>query len=210
MKRIITIAFLGISIIGLLSGFFWVSESQIVGKWASDARSKGGLGARYNFTKDGVVMISFGALVDFDYQIEGQTLKTKLRSKYTKEPEQPDFEQYAIEGDKLIINPSDPNKRKEMTRTTIPDVKAHPIVGLWSFKHYTGGTATMQYTSGGLAQLSVPFVSLQGRYKLQGQELHIEFEGKPSVKRKIRLEGNRLIFLADGEKKQEEYTRVLP
>ena len=74
MKRIITIAFLGISIIGLLSGFSWVSESQIVGKWASDARSKGGLGARYNFTKDGVVMSSFGALVDFDYQIEGQTL----------------------------------------------------------------------------------------------------------------------------------------
>jgi hypothetical protein len=207
MKRVVKPALLGITLIVFLCGLSGASDNQVVGKWASDTRSKGGLGTRYNFTNDGVVMISFGALVDFDYRIEGQILKTNLKGDTVEKPDSIPFE---IVGDKLIINPSDTNSRQEMTRTSIPDVKAPPIVGVWSFKHYTGVMATMRYATSGLAQLSVPFACLKGRYELQGQELIIEFEGNPSVKRKIRLEGNRLIFLADGEKKQEEYTRVLP
>jgi len=207
MKRVVKPILLGITLIVFLCRLSGASENQIVGKWASDTRSKGGLGTRYNFTNDGVVMSSFGALVDFDYRIEGQILKTNLNSDTVENRDAMPFE---IVGDKLIINPSDPNSRQEMTRISIPDVNSPPIVGVWSFKHYGGGMATIQYTTSGLAQLSVPFVSLKGRYKIQGQELDIEFEGNLSVKRKIRLEGNRLIFLADGEKKQEKYTRVLP
>jgi hypothetical protein len=68
----------------------------------------------------------------------------------------------------------------------------------------------MQYTAGGLEQLSVPFENSQGRYKLQGQALYLEFEGTPTIISKIRLEENRLIFLADGDEKENIFIRVLP
>jgi hypothetical protein len=68
--------------------------------------------------------------------------------------------------------------------------------------------ATMQYTTKGLAQLSVPFDFLSGKYKVNGQVLHIEFDGMPALERKFRLEGDRLRILPDDKNKQEEYLRV--
>jgi hypothetical protein len=73
-------------------------------------------------------MSSFGALVDFDYQVDGQTIKTNLNG----DKEQTDSTPFEIRGDKLILNPSDPEKRQEMTRTAVTVANAHPIVGIWS------------------------------------------------------------------------------
>jgi hypothetical protein len=152
------------------------------------------------------MMSSFGALVDFDYRIEGKILKMNLRG----DKEKVDSTPFEIAGEKLILNPADPDKRQEMTRSAITAANANPIVGIWSFKHYTGGMATMQYTTQGLVQLSVPFYSENGTYKVQGQVLHIDLGSGPSLNRNFRLEGSHLIFLPDNEKKQEEYSRVEP
>jgi hypothetical protein len=207
MRRAISIILLATFLVVSLSGLSSASDpSEIVGKWASAVRTKGGLGTRYNFEESGVVSSSFGALVDFDYRIEGQSVKTTLKG----DKEQTDSTPFEIRGDKLILNPSDPDKRQEMTRTAVTAANAHPIVGIWSFKHYTGGMATMQYTTTGLAQLSVPFDSLRGRFKRQGEVLQIDFDGMPSFKRKFRLEDDHLLFLADDQNKQEEYLRVHP
>lgn len=207
MKRAITLILLAAFLMTFLIGLCSASDqSEIVGKWASIARTKGGLGARYNFEESGIVMSSFGALVDFDYQIEGQIIKTNLKG----EKEQTDSAPFEIVGDKLILNPSDTKNRQEMTRSATTATNAHPIVGIWSFKHYTGGMATMQYTTKGLAQLSVPFDSAKGKYIVQGRSLQIDFDGIPSIKREFRLVGNRLLFLPDGKNKQEEYLRVQP
>jgi hypothetical protein len=207
MKSIISIMLLAIFLVGPLASFSLADDaSGIVGKWAAVARTKGGLGARFNFQGNGIVTSSFGALVDFDYRIEGKVIKMNLRG----DKDRVDSIPFGIVGDKLILNPADPDKRQEMTRSAVTIAKAHPIVGIWSYKHYTGGMATMQYTTKGLAQLSVPFDTLSGAYKVQGQELQIDFDGKPSSKRKIYLEGNSLIFLPNGPKKQEKYLRVEP
>ncbi|MBK5276085.1 MAG: hypothetical protein JJE30_13670 [Desulfuromonadales bacterium] len=207
MGRTITIIVVACLLMISASGLTAASEpSDIVGKWASVTRTKGGLGARYNFEESGVVSISFGALVDFDYRIEGQSIKTTLKG----DKEQTDSTPFEIRGDKLILNPSDPDKRQEMTRTAVTAANAHPIVGIWSYKHYTGGMATMQYTTKGLAQLSVPFDSLSGKYKVKDQVLHIEFDGMSALERKFRLEGDRLLVLPDDKNKQEEYLRVHP
>jgi hypothetical protein len=207
MKRAITPILIAAFLMTSLSGLCSASDQiEIIGKWASIARTKGGLGARYNFEESGIVMSSFGALVDFNYQIEGQMIKTNLKG----DKEQTDSATFEIAGDKLILNPSDPTKRQEMTRSSITVANVHPIVGIWSFKHYTGGMATMQYTTKGLAQLSVPFDSAKGKYKVQGRSLQIDFDGMPSITREFRLEGNHLLFLPDGKNKQEEYLRVEP
>jgi hypothetical protein len=207
MKSAVSIMLLAIFLAWPLCKLSLADEtSGIVGKWAAVARTKGGLGARYYFQENGVVLSSFGALVDFDYQIEDKVIKMSLKG----EKEQVDSTPFEIVEDKLILNPADPDKRQEMTRSAVTTANAHTIVGIWSYKHYTGGMATMQYTTKGLAQLSVPFDALSGAYKVQGQDLQINFNGKPSLRRKIHLEGNRLIFLPDGQKKQEEYLRVEP
>jgi hypothetical protein len=166
------------------------NESQIAGKWAADGRTKGGLGAMLIFADDGSVTSTFGALVDFTYKVDGQTITTTSTDSESGKFDQT-AEPYEIVGEKLIVNPADPERRQEMTRVGAAKLGAASIVGLWSLKHYTGTMATMEYTSGGLAQLSVPFMTLKGRYKLQTEELTMEFEGQPSSKQKILLAGER-------------------
>ena len=181
------------------------NQNQIVGKWAADSRTKGGLGAMLIFGDDGVVTSTFGALVDFTYLVEGQTIKMTLAdsAEQTIEP-------YSIVGDKLIAYPADPDKREERTRVGTAKPGAPPIVGVWSFKHYTGEMATMQYTSSGFAQLSVPMKTLKGHYKLLAQELTMEFDGQPISNRTIQLSGGHLSLLADGSKPEQKFTRVSP
>jgi hypothetical protein len=181
------------------------NKNQIVGKWAADSRTKGGLGAMLIFADDGTVTSTFGAVVDFKYVVEGQTIKMTSTdsAEQTTEP-------YSIVGDKLIAYPADPNKREERTRVGTAKPGAPPIVGAWTFKHYTDATATMQYTSSGLGQLSVPIKTLKGRYKLQAQELMMEFDGQPISRRKIQLSGDHLSLLANGSEPEQKFTRVSP
>ena len=181
------------------------NQNQIVGKWAADSRTKGGLGAILIFGDDGVVTSTFGALVDFTYLVEGQTIKMTLANSAEQT-----IEPYSIVGDKLIAYPADPDKREERTRVGTAKPGAPPIVGVWSFKHYTGEMATMQYTSSGFAQLSVPMKTLKGHYKLLAQELTMEFDGQPISNRTIQLSGGHLSLLADGSKPEQKFTRVSP
>lgn len=194
-------------LLALSIGKVEANENQIVGKWAADSRTKGGLGAMLIFADDGAVTSTFGALVDFKYQVEGQTIKMTFAesAKQTTEP-------YAIVGGKLIAYPAeaDPTKRQERTRVGTAKPGVPQIVGLWTFKHYTGVMATMQYTSGGSGQLSVPMKTSKGRYKLQNQKLTMEFAGRPTSNRKIQLSGNHLTLLADGAKPEQKFTRVSP
>jgi|ERR1035441_3280960 hypothetical protein len=179
--------------------------NQIVGKWTADSRTKGGLGAMLIFGDNGVVTSIFGALVDFKYLVEGQTIKMTLAdsAEQTIEP-------YSIVGDKLIAYPADPDKREERTRVGTAKPSVPPIVGVWSFKHYTGEMATMQYTSSSLAQLSVPMKTLKGQYKLLAQVLTMLFDGQPISNRTVQLSGDHLSFLADGADPEQKFTRVSP
>ena len=194
-----------IVLLALSTGKAVANENQIVGKWAADTRTKGGLGTMLIFGDDGVVTSIFGALVDFKYVVKGQTIKMTFpdTAEQTTEP-------YSIVGDKLIAYPADPDKREERTRVGTAKPGAAPIVGVWAFKHYTGEMATMQYTSSGLAQLSVPVTTLKGRYKLLAQELTMEFDGQPTSNRKIQLSGDHLSLLADGTSHEQKFTRVSP
>jgi hypothetical protein len=181
------------------------NQNQIVGKWAADNRTKGGLGAMLIFGDDGVVTSIFGALVDCKYVVEGQTIKMTFpdTAEQTAEP-------YSIVGDKLIAYPADPDKREERTRVGTAKPSVPPIVGVWSFKHYTGEMATMQYTSSSLAQLSVPMKTLKGQYKLLAQVLTMLFDGQPISNRTVQLSGDHLSFLADGADPEQKFTRVSP
>jgi hypothetical protein len=198
MKRMLWSVLLPLSIV--MAG---TNESQIVGKWAADSRTKGGLGAMLIFSEDGTVTSTFGAIVDFKYEVEGNTIKMTFKDS----PDQ-DTESYEIVDDRLITNPSDPKKREEKTRIGVAKRGEPPIAGLWAFKHYTGVMATMQYGSDGMGQLCVPMKTSKGRYKLHTEELTMEFEGQPPSSRKIQLFGDHLLLTATGTEPERKFTRV--
>jgi hypothetical protein len=185
------------------------AQNNIVGKWAANVRTRGGLGGMWIFEPNGKASKSFGALVDFRYSANGRILKSVFKDTYTDKVDE-DSSPYEIHGDTLITNPTDTTRRQEMKRVGTPRAGADPLVGIWSYKHYTGGMATMEFTSTGLAQLSVPFEVEKYLYTLSGQEIIITSENTPSYKRKLRLENDSLIFPADGDEKEKRYTRVAP
>jgi hypothetical protein len=49
-------------------------NSKLLGRWRSLETSKGGIGAMFEFRKDGVVDYSPGAVVEMKYRIEGDQL----------------------------------------------------------------------------------------------------------------------------------------
>lgn len=185
-------------------------QNIIVGKWAADSRSKGGLGALYVFSENGIATYSFGALVDFDYQVNNNTLKYTFKNPDTGQSESEPAEAFFLTPTQLIINPSDPQKKTVMTRVGSAVAGQNSIVGNWSFKHPSGVDAIMQYGKSGGAFLHVEMLVFKGPYKLSGQELTVQLEGRPTTTRKFKLEGSRLILEATADRKEEKFTRVIP
>jgi hypothetical protein len=183
------------------------NESQIVGTWAADARTKGGLGAMMVFSDAGIVTSTFGAVVDFKYEADGKTIRT-IHGKDKAGTEH--RETYRIVGDTLTTdwaNP-DPAKRVQMKRLGPPRPGTQTIVGVWQFMHYTGVPATWQYTTNGLAQLSVPMHTSRGRYTVSGSNLSLAMDRESPTELRIELEGDSLtIFEPKG---QRRFTRVVP
>jgi hypothetical protein len=188
-------------------------NSIIVGKWAADHRTDGGLGNVLLFNQDRSMVSTFGALVDFRYEADGKTLKTTFQNPPKDgKPSEPTVQEepYEIVDDKLIINPDDPKAREERTRVGQPKPGANPIVGVWSFKHYTGVPATWQYTTSGLAQLDVPMQTMKGHYEFRDDELTVDIDGQPSTTRKTVLAHDHLTLLPTSDKHEQRYTRVGP
>src|SRR5467141_335336 len=52
---------------------------SLTGRWTADSRSKGGLGTTLTFAADGSVASILGAIVDFTYRVDGQTLTQTFR-----------------------------------------------------------------------------------------------------------------------------------
>ena len=82
-----------------------------------------------------------------------------------------------------------------------------PIVGTWSFKHYTGGTAFQVFTADGDAHLRVPFRTDGGTYTVSAETLTIVIEGRDPWQVRYAIDGAMLTLLsADGSR--EQYNRV--
>lgn len=204
IKLLFTVAFLSFCSMCL------AQDNTIVGKWAAESRSKGGLGAMFVFSENGTANYSFGALIDFDYQVKNNTLKYTFKNPDTGQLESGPTEEFFLTPNKLIINPSDPQKKTEMTRVGSAIAGQNSIVGSWSFNHPSGGDAVMQYSKSGRALLHVQMKVFKGTYQLSSQELTIRFEGRPTTTQKIKLESNRLVLEATADRKEEEFTRLMP
>ncbi len=154
------------------------------------------------FTKEGDVSFTFGALVDFGYIINQDKINIQTEESDSTQSDKDIFQQFSIEEETLTINSRDANEAPQiMKRAGIQKANTHPIVGNWTFKHYTGQTALMKFTSKGIMQLSVPLSIEEGSYSLQDNKLVIQFENREQIEMDYKRKG-KILILNEGEGKK--------
>ena len=183
-----------------------LANDDVTGMWSSSTRTKGGLGPQWSFTEDGKATYTFGALVDFKYETNGGQLKMMLLAPDGSDTKEIVTQEFSINGDTLTENPKIPDRKQVMSRTGKPYKGAHPIIGEWTYKHYTGGPALMRYSRSGIAQLSVPFHTLTGTYRTNQGALTISPTGQKTVSYKFKREKDSLT-LTDEEGKESKFIR---
>lgn len=190
----------------LLSGSWptFGDDNIVVGIWSSASRTKGGLGQQWVFTKEGNVSFTFGALVDFKYEIKGNQIAMTLLGPDRSVTKEVSVQDFSIDGDTLTVNPNTPDRKQVMKRVGKSHKGAHPIVGDWTYTHYTGGPALMRYSRDGTVQLSVPFQTTTGTYHIDQSILTTSLGDQQSVSSKFRREKSALVIV-DGEAKERRY-----
>jgi hypothetical protein len=163
------------------------SPKRLIGVWESPDTTKGGLGAIYEFREDGGLMAGMGALVNSIY-----------------DPQDPNLKQFMMQPDSK--GPDDDNRPKKIMDGP---AGSPSYVGVWKFRHYTGGVAYQQFTADGRIMLRVPFPTPWGRYEVKGKILRIiQPECRP-VDVVYKVTEKTLELTAPG-KKTQRLIRVIP
>jgi hypothetical protein len=177
-----------------------VAANSLLGEWISVERSKGGLGAAKNYTQDGNVRATFGALVDFKYKIVGKKLTLSL----PQVPKATDIVQtFQINGDKLTLT-DDTGNKQELTR--MPGAGNSGIIGKWTGDHYTGAKQILHFTKEQNCYLAVPMISADGTYTIMGDVLSESYKDKGSQHYKWAIQDG-VLTLNDSQGKTEKYMR---
>jgi len=174
-----------------LGGVRAVAATDVTGMWSAAVRSRGGLGQQVTFTATEVTQ-TFGALIDLHYEIDGSKIKTRMEGSAGPPMERLIGREFTIDGDKLTIDQGEAAPPLVMTRVGTPHPGAHPIAGDWTFTHQTGAPAIQRYGRNGNAQLSVPFETRRGPYRIDGDIMHIQLEGVGALAFTIKREDNTL------------------
>jgi hypothetical protein len=163
------------------------SPKRLIGVWESPDTTKGGLGAIYEFREDGGLMAGMGALVNSTY-----------------DPKDPNLQQFMMQPDDK--SPADDDRPQKIMDGPVGSAS---YVGVWKFRHYTGGLAYQQLTADGRIMLRVPFPMPWGRYEVKGKKLRIVQPGRPPVDVVYKVTENTLDLTAPG-KKTQRLIRVVP
>ncbi|HEY6391305.1 MAG TPA: hypothetical protein VIX89_08510 [Bryobacteraceae bacterium] len=169
------------------------ASTKLLGRWRSLETSKGGIGAMFEFRKDGVVDYSPGAVVEMKYRIEGDQLV--LPPATINGPELKETMEWPGK-DKLRLKASG-GPWVELTRAgPAPDVK-NPILGEWtSSREMAGKTMEVRYLfySAGKGLLLIPFLKQSGSYSIRGESIHFELPGRDPMEGKFKVDGDMLVI----------------
>ena len=179
-------------------------DTSLVGKWESVARSQGGIGHTFEFHSDSTASLTPGAMVDFTYRLEGAQLVMVFTDPSSGSVTEDTVEVH-ISGDTMIQRDPESGQETRLVRSKAPEAGNPPIVGAWSFEHYTGGTAFQIFTADGKAHLRVPFDVERGRFTVSGHTLTLFM--KETLVYRYTIDGAVLTLTpADGRPRQ--YQRV--
>ena len=168
------------------------AEDSPVGFWESVETSAGGLGAALELAADGTLRHGTVVLVETGYRL-GETGRLVLIDASGAEQAIP----ITLAGDTMTMTGPD-GSTLEKTRIRSPSGAPSPILGDWSYPHYTGPTAYERYTEDGTMLFRLPIKVETGTYQIDGDRLRVKISGK-KAKWTWRLEGDELVVGPKGD-----------
>ncbi|HEY4953752.1 MAG TPA: hypothetical protein VII02_02585 [Gemmatimonadaceae bacterium] len=138
------------------------TASPLVGRWDAVTRSDGGIGVMMTFTADGKMSVVTGAMLDYRYELDGTTLKLFPPGDRAM------IATVSFAGDTLVQTAG--AESNKLTRA--PGSPAGSgILGRWTYMHYTGVPAFIEYSADGMMRLRVPLQTEAGTYVVSGDKL---------------------------------------
>ena len=152
--------------------------TPLLGTWEAVTRSVGGLGSTISFAPDNTMSYTLGAMVDMKY-------KRARDSLYIIDPQNGvnAFKISIIRDTLVMLN--DGQEQRE-TRIGAPTAGADPVIGQWTYQHYTGVPAFEEYTRAGDFRLRVPIRTLDGTYATLGDSAMLHLPGQGGGDRAVR------------------------
>jgi hypothetical protein len=153
--------------------------TPLIGTWEAVTRSAGGLGSTISFAPDNSMSYTLGAMVDMKY-------KRARDSLYIIDPANGiNAFRVSILRDTLVM--VNQGKEQRETRVGAPLKGADPVIGRWTYLHYTGVPAFEEYTPGGDFRLRVPIRTLEGTYVTMGDSAMLHLPGPGGGDRGVRF-----------------------
>lgn len=162
--------------------------TPLLGTWEAVTRSTGGLGSTISFAPDNTMSFTLGAMVDMKY-------KRARDSLYIIDPQNGvnAFKISIIRDTLVMVNEG---REQRETRVGAPIAGADPVIGQWTYPHYTGVPAFEEYTPAGDFRLRVPIRTLEGTYATLGDSamFHLPGQGDRAVRFVVSADTLQLIW----------------
>ncbi len=174
------------------------SRADLLGMWES-VKTDNGIGLTLEFRADATYVQATAVMVDLRYRVVGDRLLV-AETPPGENADTAGAPTIRFDGSLMLVtNPDGSVVRKERLGSAQPD--APPIVGVWRFRHSTGGTAFERYAPDGTLALRVPMSSTVGVYVLSQRELTTLPPGRAAETATVELADGRLVVSAPGGRK---------
>ena len=180
-----------------------ITAQQLVGFWESTDRTQGGIGNYIEFRADGSCTRALCIMVEATYERDG----TNVKMAFADAAEKSMTTEVSIQDDVMTQGgpetPGQPADRVEKRRVSAGPADAPAIVGVWTYKHYTGVPAFERYTTDGRMLLRIPMPGeKETTFSVRDHSLKFRYE-EPVA---IALEDG-LLWIGEGSKRRG-YRRV--
>lgn len=175
-------------------------SSPLVGVWEALTRSAGGLGVTIAFDADRTLRYTLGAMVDMSYRRSRDSL-------YIVDPQGP-VNPFKITFARDTLVMLNDGKEQRETRVSTAVAGADPIVGTWTYMHYTGVPAFEEFTATGDFRLRVPIRTLEGKWTSVGDSAMLHLPGPGGGDRAVHFAvvADTLVLVFDGQ--TSRYLRI--
>lgn len=173
-----------------------------LGAWVSDT-SNGGIGVILRLEPGGTASQAWCVIVDFDYRIAGDVLTRSEPAgrRGARGEAKPIATTVRWEGATLILSSGDASQRMERVAPPSAGAPETSIVGVWSYKHYTGATAYERYDDQGHCQLRIPMSpeATRATWKAVEGGIVLEVSGARAMRHALLREGDAWRLVGEGE-----------
>jgi len=146
-------------------------SAVLVGRWESQRISKGGVGHVMDFRNDGSFVQSTAVTVNLRYSVSGDQLT--VSESPDGQPSPKTAVRFHVDGSSLTRQASDGSTTKA-ERLGKPEKGASQLVGVWRYRHYTGGIAFERYARDGNLLFRLPMTSATGCYSVDSETHEVQ------------------------------------